>query len=121
LSGEDAVGFVRFRHSDDDFRRQERQKAFLLAFKSAVLRHPGKLGQVAEKARGVFGNALSDQEVASLMLFAKAVGSENIKMGMVPTVPARRYDLRVDKRKLDDVLREHHFVEPFPESVRASR
>src|SRR5207253_927402 len=50
LGGEDAVGFVRFRHSDDDFHRQGRQKAFLLAFKNAVMHRPSALPQVAVKA-----------------------------------------------------------------------
>jgi polyisoprenyl-teichoic acid--peptidoglycan teichoic acid transferase len=111
LSGSDAVGFVRFRHSDDDFHRQGRQKEFLMAFREAVMSRPAMLPKVAQKARDVMGGALNDQEVASLVLFAKAVGGENIKMGMVPTVPARGFDLRVDRRRLDETLQEYRLLE----------
>ncbi|MEA2554379.1 MAG: polyisoprenyl-teichoic acid--peptidoglycan teichoic acid transferase, partial [Fimbriimonadaceae bacterium] len=65
LNGEDAVGFVRFRHSDDDFHRQGRQKDFLVAFKNSLMERPALLPQVAEKARAVMGNSLSPDEMAS--------------------------------------------------------
>jgi LCP family protein required for cell wall assembly len=118
LNGEDAVGFVRYRKGDDDFHRQDRQKEFLLAFRESLMQNPGKLPKVAEKARDVMGGALSDQEVASLVLFAKAVGGENIKMGMVPTVPTRNYNLRIDSSKLDETLREYRLLEGKRVAVR---
>ena len=107
MNGEDAVGYVRFRHSDDDFHRQARQKDFLVAFKNAVIHRPGMLMQVAEKARDVMGDALSPEEVASLALFVRSVGPSEIKMGMVPTVSAGSYNLRVDSAKLPRVLRQY--------------
>lgn len=122
LDGEQAVGFVRFRHSDDDFHRQARQKAFLIAFKQAVLRHPGALPQVADKAREVMGNSLTPDEIVSLALFTRSVGSQNIKMGMVPTLSAGNYNLRVDKQKLPKILREYNLVSnSFPNMVSALR
>ena len=84
----------------------------------ALMQNPSKLPKVAEKARDVMGGALSDQEVASLVLFAKAVGGENIKMGMVPTVPARNFNLRVDSSKLDETLREYKLLEGKRVAVR---
>lgn len=110
LNGYEAMGFVRYRN-DDDFRRQARQKDFMLAFKDAVLRKPTLLPRVADQARLAMGGSLSKEEISSLALFARSVGSDNIKMGMIPTVQARGFDLRVDRGKLDDVLREFHIVE----------
>jgi polyisoprenyl-teichoic acid--peptidoglycan teichoic acid transferase len=122
LNGEEAVGFVRFRHTDDDFHRQARQKAFLIAFKKAVLRSPGVLPQVADKAREVTGNSLTPDEIVSLALFTRTVGSQNIKMGMVPTLSAGSYNLRVDKQKLPKVLREYNLAPlGFSEMVSALR
>jgi LCP family protein required for cell wall assembly len=106
LNGVDAVGFVRFRHSDDDYHRQARQKAFMVAFKNAVIRRPGILMQVADKAREVMGNSLSPEEIGSLALFLKGVGNGSIKMGMIPTVSAGGYNLRVDRAKLPKVMRQ---------------
>lgn len=110
LGGKEAVGFVRFRHTDDDFRRQARQKAFLMAFKDAALARPAVLPQVAEKAKDVMGGALNDEEISSLALFARGVGNQNIKLGMLPTVPTRRFNLRVDQARLKGVLKEHDLV-----------
>jgi len=119
LDGKQAEDFVRFRHSDNDFMRQARQKEFLLAFKNSVMRHPGMLPQVADKAREVMGNSLSPDEIASLALFVKSVGNDNIKMGMVPTVSVgHSYALRVDANKLPKVMREFHFAqERYPSAV----
>ena len=98
--------------------RQARQKQFLLAFKNSVMRHPGLLPQVAEKAREVMGNSLSPDEMASLALFVRSVGNENIKMGMVPTRTAFGSSLRVDAAKLPKVLREFHLTnERYPSAV----
>ena len=106
LDGSKAEDFVRFRHTDSDYMRQSRQKDFLLAFKRAVERRPGMLPEVAEKAREVMGNSLSPDEIASLALFVKGVGTNEIKMGMIPTVAAGNFNLRVDKAKLPTVLRQ---------------
>jgi LCP family protein required for cell wall assembly len=106
LDGVDAVGFVRFRHSDDDYHRQARQKEFLVAFKTAAMRHPTLMMKVADKAREVMGNSLTPEEMGSLALFVKSVSNENIRMGMVPTLSAGNFNLRVDKAKLPKVLRQ---------------
>jgi LCP family protein required for cell wall assembly len=112
LDGSKAEDFVRFRHSDSDYMRQSRQKDFLLAFKNSMIRHPGLLPQVAEKAREVMGNSMSAEEIASLALFVKSVGKDNIKMGMIPTVAmGRSSSLRVDAVKLPRVLREFHMTD----------
>lgn len=113
LDGDQAQGFVRFRHSDDDFHRSARQHDFVLAFKDAVKSHLAQLPDVVEKARDLTGHALSDEELAYIANFAESVGSDNIVMGLLPVVDARddAFDLRVDESKVDDVLRQYHFLD----------
>jgi polyisoprenyl-teichoic acid--peptidoglycan teichoic acid transferase len=111
LDGEDAVGFVRFRHDDNDFMRQSRQREFMVAFKNSVMRKPGMLPTVADKARAFMGNSLTTDEVASLALFMRSVKSDSIKMGMIPVKNGRGYTQRLDAKKLPKVLREFNFVD----------
>lgn len=104
LNGYDAMCFVRYRHGDSDFKRQERQKEFLLALKNEVLRHPTMMGQVADQSMAVLSNALNADEVASLMLFAKDVPPQNIQMGQIPVLDGPGSDLVVDRERLPGVL-----------------
>jgi len=89
LNGYDAMGYVRYRHRDSDFARQDRQKEFMLAFKESVKKNPTLITSVAEKGVEMMGNEINDQEMAALALFAQRVGNDNIKMGMVPTFEQR--------------------------------
>lgn len=122
LDGEKAVGFVRFRHTDSDFVRQSRQKDFMVAFKNSVMRKPGTLPSVAEKAREAMGNALTPDEIASLALFVKSVGNQNIKLGLLPTQRAGKFTYRVDPKRLPKVMREFHLTdERYSSAVSALR
>jgi anionic cell wall polymer biosynthesis LytR-Cps2A-Psr (LCP) family protein len=111
LDGYDAMCFVRYRHGDSDFKRQDRQKDFMLAFREAALEHPTQIPKIANKAVDVLGKALTAEELASLVMFARGIASDNISLGMVPTVPASGSDLRVDSSQLEQVLRDHHLIE----------
>lgn len=110
LDGYEAMGFVRIRHSDSDFARQQRQKDFMLGFKDAMMAKPGLITLVADKARDVMGDKLSAEEVAALVLFARKVGNDNVKMGQLPVVEAGGYNLALDEAKLPDTLREYNLV-----------
>jgi anionic cell wall polymer biosynthesis LytR-Cps2A-Psr (LCP) family protein len=121
LDGSSAVGFVRYRKGDDDFHRQDRQKDFMLAFKTAAMKRPAQLPQVAQKAREVMGGALNDEEVASLVLFARAVGNDNIDLGMLPTVPTRSSNLRVNRSARDKTLVQYGLIERQPVRVSSNR
>jgi len=110
LDGYNAMGFVRIRHSDSDFARQQRQKDFMLGFKDAMMSKPGLITLVADKARDVMGGKLSADEVAALVLFARRVGNDNVKMGQLPVVEAGNYNLDVDDSKLSQTLRDYNLV-----------
>ncbi|MBL8088516.1 MAG: LCP family protein [Chthonomonas sp.] len=111
LAGYDAMCFVRYRKGDSDFKRQDRQKQLLFAFKEQLFHQPGKLPTVVEKVREVLGNELSAEEVAALGLFAQAIGNDNIKLGQVPVIELQHYDLAIDRDKLDETLRTYNFRE----------
>lgn len=111
LDGYDAMCFVRYRHGDSDFMRQKRQKDFLLAFRESLMKNKGSLPEVADKAVEMMGNEFSAMEVASLALFAQKVGGDNIRMGQIPVYDVPNYNLKVDRRNLDETLREFHLLD----------
>jgi len=80
LTGGEALDFVRFRHTDDDYHRLARQQEFVRAFKEQVsqsfdyLKFPGLVNAVVnniEVAEG--GHKLQGKEVLSYALFAKSL------------------------------------------------
>lgn len=110
LNGEDAMGFVRIRKLDSDFVRQQRQKDFLLAFKDGMLANPMRLPHVANEVHKALGGGLSNEEIASLALFARSVGPENIKMGMIPVLEEQGTTmLALDRGRLQSVLQDFKF------------
>lgn len=125
LNGYDAMGFVRYRHGDSDFNRQQRQKDFLFSFKESVFHHWTQIGNIADKAVEMMGGGLTPREVAALALFSKKIGNDNIKMGQVPVIEsepgARVYTSRVDHAELRKTLRQFHFLDDEPTTVSESR
>ena len=110
LDGYDSMMFVRYRHGDSDFKRQDRQKEFLLAFKSAAMKDKFKLPQLVEKARSAIGNSLTSSEIASLAFFAQSLPANSIQMGQVPVVEASGTRLRVDEDKLGETLAKFNMI-----------
>ncbi|RYG32589.1 LytR family transcriptional regulator [bacterium] len=105
LDGYDSMMYVRFRKSDSDFKRQERQKEFLVSFKQAVISDPLKLPQVFEKAAATMNGALNDEEIAALAMFARSVKPTDIKMGQIPVFDQRgTTNLKVDQDKLTETM-----------------
>jgi LCP family protein required for cell wall assembly len=119
LNGDQAEGFVRFRHSDDDFHRTSRQRDFVLAFKDTLKQHWTELGTVADKAVALTGNALTVEQIAYIADFAEKVGSDNIQMGMLPVVDANdaHFDLRIDEARALSVLAQYHFIDDGSNAV----
>lgn len=122
LNGYEAMGFVRFRHDrGSDFKRQERQKQFLLAFRSSLMNNIGMLPQVINKAVEAMSGGLKEEEVNALAMFAQKIGGDNIQLGQIPVVDAPNYNLRVDYAQLPQVLAQYHLIEqPLPSTSRVS-
>lgn len=117
LDGDKAMGYVRYRHSDSDFKRQERQKSLMYSFKDRLLHQPGKMMSVVEQVRELFNRELEPAEIAAVALFTKNIGNDNIKMGQIPVVELpRKYFLGIDHEKLPGVLEQYNFSEATPRS-----
>lgn len=108
LDGYNAMCFVRFRHSDSDFMRQQRQKDLMMSFKDKVLSQPLMINQVCEKAMEVLGGTFTADELVTLALFSKTVKGDNIRLGMVPVVSASHYNLEIDRSKLEETLKQYY-------------
>lgn len=110
LDGLDAMGFVRFRHSDDDFHRQARQKQFLVSFKQQVVKNLLRLPEIASKAPSVLGNTLSTRDIVALAKFGKEVKPDDIKLEMIPVVDGEGSFLEVNRKALKKKLVELGFA-----------
>jgi LCP family protein required for cell wall assembly len=92
LDGYNSLMYVRFRKGeggDSDYGRQDRQKEFLVAFKNAVLSNKLALPNVANQGFQVLGGSLSEDEIATLALFAQGLKSADIRMAALPTYTVR--------------------------------
>ena len=85
LSGETAIGFLRYRH-DSDFKRGGRQQEFMVAFKEKVTSPSQKVSvfRLANLAMRVVGGGISADEFASLGKFSSEVPPARIKHGIYP-------------------------------------
>lgn len=116
LGGYDAMGFVRFRHTDSDLHRTERQRQFLMAFRAAVQKKPFQLPNVINQAAAVVNGAFSPVELVALAEFAQKLGDGQIQMSVVPTFEVQGYNLRVDSKKLTETLTDLAMNEQVPAS-----
>ena len=89
LSGKQAIGFVRFRHSDNDLVRTRRQQALIAALK-VKLREPSvlaKIGPLLDSIdRHVDSDLTMDQKVA-LARFIQDTPREQVHMDTLPSRP----------------------------------
>ena len=115
LDGYQAMGFVRFRHSDSDLHRMQRQRDFMLAMRDSAMKHLSSLPAIADKAKMVMGNELSDEEMSVLARFVREVGTDSIKMGAVPVLEGRGSNLVLDTSSLRKAL-EENYITPLPVS-----
>lgn len=89
LNGQQAMGFVRFRHSDSDLVRTRRQQALIAALKTK-LRSPEALAQIGPMLEAIDTHIDSDlspaQEVA-LARFAHDTPHQAVRMDTLPSRP----------------------------------
>jgi LCP family protein required for cell wall assembly len=116
LNGYDSMGFVRFRHSDSDFARQERQHQFMLAFRRVLQKRWGSLGQIADQSLKVAGDEFTAAEASKLAQFSMAVKEKDIKFGAVPAIDGPKSTLLLDEDKVDATLQEFGF-RPSPQAA----
>ena len=112
LDGYDAMCYVRFRKdTGGDFKRTERQRQLLMAFKSEVVKNWSKLPDITEQGVKVLGeDTFTDKEVAALAIFARGVPQTDIKMLRLPTTQGHGSFEELDKKAAKTMLGDNGFL-----------
>ncbi|MDX6475470.1 MAG: polyisoprenyl-teichoic acid--peptidoglycan teichoic acid transferase [Gaiellaceae bacterium] len=118
LSGQQALDFVRFRHTDSDLTRNARQQQFVRAFKEQVARSfsfrriPSLVDTITKNIEvGEGGHALQLDQVISYALFAQSLPGghlfqekiENVQCGIECTASSTDLQAAVDRFQNPDV------------------
>ena len=113
LDGYDAMGYVRFRKdTGGDFKRTERQRQLLMAFKGEVVKQWTKLPEIIEQGVKVLGpDTFTDKEVAALAIFARGVPQKDIKMLRLPTNQGSGSFEELDVKPAHKMLKDNGFLE----------
>jgi len=115
LNGEQAEGYVRFRHTDNDFVRADRQHVFMLAFKAAAQKNATAFPYMMDGLTKMLSNGLTTDEVISLGYFVRDVPKSNVKFGSLPVFDRKGTSiLGVRQDELPKVLREYNLLENEP-------
>lgn len=114
LDGEQALGYVRYRHSDSDFKRIERQRQFMQALKSRIhdprvwLQVPNIISEGLRHTR----TTMDYTQLLALGQFGKETPDANIRIETLPVYDGRGTNLVVDRKRASDLLKELKFWEP---------
>jgi polyisoprenyl-teichoic acid--peptidoglycan teichoic acid transferase len=110
LDGYEAMGYVRFRHTDSDFERQKRQKAFMIAVKNAIMSRWYDIPDLMNQGVRMTGGGLNSDEIAALMRFSRMVEEADIRLEMVPVYDLFGSNLGVKDNELEALLTSMGFV-----------
>ena len=89
LDGEQALGYVRFRHTDNDLRRIDRQQKFLLEAARQML-EPRRIARLPAVLSTLVRSVETDmtlRDLDSVRRLVEKVGVSNIEMVQLPGVP----------------------------------
>ena len=109
LNGKHAEEMVRFRHTDSDIVRQERQHEFILAFQRKLEGNPQALTSVLDATVKLLADGFSAKDTISLGAWIAGLKNKNIELGMLPT----RNDgmaLKVIRSKIEPTLQKYGFL-----------
>jgi LCP family protein required for cell wall assembly len=114
LNGNEALGFVRFRHSDSDFMRIERQKQFVQAVKSR-LKEPGvwlQAPNILNEGLRHIRTTLGYEQLLSIGYFGRQLPEGSLRIETLPVLESRgSTDLYVDRKRASDLMRDLGFWE----------
>ncbi len=111
LNGKQALGYVRFRHTDSDFHRIERQQKFMRAVKerlkdpSAWMRAPQVLAAALRHTR----TTMDFEQLLALALFARQLSDEQIRTETLPVRDGSGTSLIVKREEATRLIRELGF------------
>ncbi len=105
LDGDQAVGFMRFRHTDTTEMRSRRQEEFMLALKEELSKDPSKLPDLSNLILEMVISSFSTAEVDYLMNFVRELPTNRIKRGGLPgTWNEHNWEWLVDESKVPQAL-----------------
>ena len=111
LNGKQALGYVRFRHTDSDFHRIERQQKFIRAVKerlkdpSVWMRAPQVLAAGLRHTR----TTMEFEQMLALALFARQLSDEHIRTETLPVRNGPGTALLVQREAATQLIRELGF------------
>jgi len=111
LNGKQALGYVRFRHTDSDFHRIERQQKFMRAVKerlkdpSVWMRAPQVLAAGLRHTR----TTMEFEQLLALALFARQLSDEQIRTETLPVRNGPGTALLVQREAATQLIRELGF------------
>lgn len=111
LSGKQALGYVRFRHTDSDFHRIERQQKFIRAVKerlkdpSVWMRAPQVLAAGLRHTR----TTMEFEQLLALALFAHQLRDDQIRTETLPVRDGAGTSLIVKREEATQLIRELGF------------
>ena len=93
LNGYQAMGYVRIRHSDNDFERQKRQHEFIealrgkLASPKGIFSLPKLLDVIADNTK----SDLSNDQLLTLAAFSRSIAKENVHLETLPVTEGNTF------------------------------
>ncbi|MER3402437.1 MAG: hypothetical protein C4337_03870 [Armatimonadota bacterium] len=111
LNGKQALGYVRFRHSDSDFHRIERQQKFMRAIKERLkdptvwLKAPNALSAALRHIR----TTMEYEQMLALAFFASQLPDTQIRTETLPVRNGKGTNLVVQREKARELLRDLGF------------
>ncbi len=118
LNGQQAMGFVRFRHSDSDLVRVQRQQALLVALKGK-LREPqtlARLPQLLDVLDAHLASDLSTDQKLALACFIHDTPRDHIQMATLPGSP-KGNDVAIDWAKAAPLIQKMFGTAPPSEEM----
>lgn len=113
LNGKQALGYVRFRHTDSDFHRIERQQKFMRAVKERLkdptvwLKVPNALSSALRHVR----TTMEYEQMLALAFFARQLPDANIRTKTLPVRDGSGTNLLVQRERARELLRELGFLD----------
>lgn len=93
LTGYQAMGYVRYRHGDNDMKRAERQQQFIEALRGKI-KSPTTLASLPNVLNALMDNLSTDMTTDQMMTlgnYARGLKREDIELSTVPVVESTSY------------------------------
>jgi polyisoprenyl-teichoic acid--peptidoglycan teichoic acid transferase len=106
LNGTQAMGYVRYRHGDNDLMRAERQQQFIEALR-AKIKSPQtllNLGNVLNALTDSISSDMTTEQMLTLGNFAKGLKRENIELGTLPVIEGPSY-VYIKREESEELIR----------------